>query len=78
MAVLVICEKPRVAQRVAMALDSSARRKAFNGVAYYEASRKGEQVYIAPAEGHIYTLREKNGGSYPVFDVEWVPLYQDE
>jgi DNA topoisomerase-1 len=78
MAVLIICEKPRVAQRVAMALDSNARRKAFNGVAYYEASRKGEQIYIAPAVGHIYTLREKNGGGYPVFDVEWVPLYQVE
>jgi DNA topoisomerase-1 len=78
MTVLVICEKPRVAQRVAMALDSSARRKAFNGVAYYEASRNGESIYVAPAVGHVYALREKNGGGYPVFDVEWVPLYQVE
>ncbi|NYZ79290.1 DNA topoisomerase I [Candidatus Micrarchaeota archaeon] len=78
MAVLIICEKPRVAQRVAMALDSNARRKAFNGVAYYEVSRGGEQIYVAPAVGHVYTLKEKNGGGYPVFDVEWVPLYQVE
>jgi DNA topoisomerase-1 len=78
MTVLVICEKPRVAQRVAMALDSNARRKAFNGVAYYEVSRNGENIYVAPAVGHVYTLKEKNGGGYPVFDVEWVPLYQVE
>lgn len=75
---LVICEKPRVAERVAMALDGNARRKAFNGVAYYEASRNGEQIYVAPAVGHVYTLKEKNGGGYPVFDVEWVPIYQVE
>jgi len=78
MTVLVICEKPRVAQRVAMALDGNASRKAFNGVAYYEANRGGEHIYIAPAVGHVYTLKEKNGGGYPVFDVEWVPLYQVE
>jgi len=76
MAVLVICEKPRVAQRVATALDSNARRKLFNGVVYYEVERGGEQIYVAPTVGHIYTLREKNGGGYPVFDVGWAPSYQ--
>jgi DNA topoisomerase-1 len=76
MTVLVICEKPRVAQRVATALDSNARRKLFNGVVYYEVERGGEQIYVAPTVGHIYTLREKNGGGYPVFDVGWVPSYQ--
>jgi len=76
MAVLVICEKPRVAQRVAMALGKDAKRKMFNGVSYYELNRGGEQIYVAPTVGHIYTLREKNGGGYPVFDVGWVPSYQ--
>jgi len=76
MTVLVICEKPSVAQRVAQALGKDAKRKMFNGVSYYELNRGGEQIYVAPAVGHIYTLKEKNGGGYPVFEVGWVPSYQ--
>ena len=78
MTVLVICEKPRVAERVATALGRDAKRKMFNGVAYYEVERNGEQIYIAPTVGHVYMLKEKNGGGYPVFDVGWVPSYQVE
>jgi DNA topoisomerase-1 len=77
MAVLVICEKPRVAERVANAL-GEAKRRVFNGVVYYEVERGGERIYVAPTVGHIYTLKEKNGGGYPVFDVEWVPSYRVE
>jgi len=76
MTVLVICEKPRVAQRVAQALGKDATRRMFNGVSYYELNRGGEQIYVAPTVGHIYTLKEKNGGGYPVFEVGWVPSYQ--
>lgn len=76
MAVLVICEKPRVAERVASALGKDVKRRVYNGVVYYEVSRGGQLIYIAPTVGHIFTLKEKNGGGYPVFEVEWVPSYK--
>ena len=74
---LIIAEKPKVAERIANALGEKVSRKVMNGVAYYEIGRKGRKIFIAPAVGHVYTLKQKSGGrDYPVFDVEWVPSYE--
>jgi len=73
MSTLIITEKPNVAERIAKSIGNPKKERR-NGIVYY---RVGD-VYIAPTVGHIYTLREKNGGlwRYPVFDVEWVPSYK--
>lgn len=77
---LVICEKPKVAEKIAYALGrGSAAKKAMYGVPYYEVERDGEQLVIVSAVGHIYTLRQKDGGKgYPVFDIEWAPSHEVE
>lgn len=77
---LIICEKPKVAERIADALGSARmRRKTLNGVAYYEIERGGKRLLAAPAVGHLYTLKQKDGGrGYPIFDIEWVPAHSSK
>lgn len=77
---LIICEKPKVAQKMAESLaDGKVERKALHGVPYYHIAHKNEDIYIAAAVGHIYTLREKKkSGAYPSFDIEWAPSYEVE
>jgi len=73
---LVVAEKPRVAEKIALAIDSGARRKAYGGISYYEASHNGKEIVVAPAVGHVYTLVEtEKTRTYPIFDIEWVPSY---
>ncbi|HIH19919.1 TPA: DNA topoisomerase I [Candidatus Micrarchaeota archaeon] len=68
---LIISEKPKVAEKIAQAL-GKATRKAVGGVAYYEIPGRG--VVVAPAVGHLFSLKQKKPGSgYPVFEVGWVP-----
>lgn len=72
---LIICEKPNVAERVAEALGKSVRKNLY-GVNYYEVERDGNFLFIAPAVGHVFSLKQAEGekkGSYPVFNIEWKP-----
>jgi DNA topoisomerase-1 len=74
---LIIAEKPRVAEKIAAAIGDKVEKKSYEGVSYYELVRNGEQIMIAPAVGHVYTLVEKEKShGYPVFDIEWVPAYR--
>ncbi|MCX6694991.1 MAG: DNA topoisomerase, partial [Candidatus Altiarchaeota archaeon] len=72
MTTLIITEKPNVAERIAGSI-GNAVKKSHGGVAYYQVG----DIYVAPAVGHIFGLKEKNskGWIYPVFDIEWVPSY---
>jgi DNA topoisomerase-1 len=73
---LIVAEKPRVAEKIAMALGEKVEKKGHNGVSYYETTRDGNEITIAPAVGHVYTLVERERTrTYPVFDIEWVPSY---
>jgi len=73
---LIVAEKPRVAEKIAYAIGENVQKKAYNGVAYYEATHKGNEIVIAPAVGHVYTLVEsEKSRTYPVFNIEWVPSY---
>jgi len=78
MASLIICEKPKVAQKVALALsEGNVEQKRLHGINYYHLKRGTAELYIAPAVGHVYTLAQKTQGSgYPVFDIEWIPSYE--
>ncbi|MBD3209949.1 DNA topoisomerase I [Candidatus Micrarchaeota archaeon] len=74
---LIVAEKPRVAEKIANAVGEKVVKKAHNGIYYYQTSRNGRDIAVAPAVGHVYTLveREKSRG-YPVFDIEWVPAFE--
>ncbi|VVC71823.1 Reverse gyrase 1 [uncultured archaeon] len=80
MASLIVCEKPKVAEKVALALsDGKAERKARSGISYFEFERGGKKIFVAAAVGHIYTLKQDSKGSdYPVFDIDWAPSWEVE
>jgi DNA topoisomerase I len=77
---LIITEKPDAANRIATALDTEGKpkRTTSSGVPYYEAKNNGA-IVVVPALGHLYGLTSKQKKrDYPVFDYQWVPLYQAE
>jgi DNA topoisomerase-1 len=77
--ILVICEKPRAAERIAQALDERGKplRKRLMRVPYYLAYRGGDELIVVPALGHLYTVAQKGGRwTYPIFDLKWVPAYE--
>ncbi len=75
---LIICEKPKVAEKVARALGNGRYdRKSRGQASYYELERNGKNIAVVAAVGHIYGLRQKEGkAGYPVFDIEWAPAYE--
>ncbi len=76
---LIITEKPKTAQKIALALNPKAKKISEKGVPYYELEYNGKKVYVASAVGHIFTLKEKNNNKerkFPVFDIEWKPSYE--
>ena len=75
---LLVCEKPKVAEKIAEALGhGKVAKKGLYGVSYYEVERGGEKLVIVSAVGHLYTLRQgEKGRGYPVFDIEWAPTYE--
>ncbi|KXA89094.1 hypothetical protein AKJ57_05855 [candidate division MSBL1 archaeon SCGC-AAA259A05] len=75
---LIISEKPSAASKIAGALaDGGALEKELNDVPFYELERDGEEILVAPALGHLFTLKNTEPiRDYPVYDVEWVPKYE--
>lgn len=75
--VLVICEKPDAAAKIAAALsDGSPEKGEFKGVPFYRFQREGKEVLVAPALGHLFTLKNKRPmKDYPIYEVDWVPAY---
>ena len=77
MSILIIAEKPSVAQKIAYALkkDFPILIKKYNKkVPYFELRNEIDSVFIAPAVGHLFTLKEKSQ-SLPIFDLEWLPSF---
>jgi len=72
---LIITEKPQAAAKIAKAL-GKAVQKNNSKVAYYEVDRNGNDLVVACAVGHLFTLKQKEPGQkIPVFDIEWIPNY---
>jgi len=72
---LIITEKPQAAQKIAAAL-GHAKKLNNNGIAYYEVNRQGDNLVVACAVGHLFTLKQNESGSgIPIFDISWVPNY---
>lgn len=75
---LIICEKPSSAAKIAAALaKKKPKKQELNGVPYYELELDGKRMFVAPALGHLFTLKNvKPMHDYPVYDVDWVPTYE--
>ncbi len=74
---LIVAEKPKVAEKIANAIGEKVSKKSHKGVYYYEAEHNGNQLLVAPAVGHVYTLVEREKSfNYPAFDIHWVPSYE--
>ncbi|HDH28201.1 MAG TPA: DNA topoisomerase I, partial [Euryarchaeota archaeon] len=79
MKTLIITEKPKVSQRIAYALPGTATRKRRGRVSYFQVEQNGDEVYVASAAGHLYSLKAgKDGFDFPEFDLSWQPLYEIE
>lgn len=74
--ILVICEKPQAAMKIAFALaENSPLKKNIAGVPYWELERENKKFIVASAVGHLFGLAEKEKtNKWPVFDIEWKPL----
>ena len=76
--ILVVCEKPSSARKIAKALDESGklRIQREGGVQYYLAFRNNEELRIVYALGHLFSIKQDiEGWSYPVLEMKWVPSY---
>ncbi len=74
---LIITEKPRVSLRIAQSLaEGKLQTKKEGRVSYYILKHSGKDIVIAPAVGHVFTLKKiKRKAGYPVFDIHWVESY---
>lgn len=76
---LIISEKPSAAKRIASALAENKTQTVLkHGVKYYKLERGGKRIIVVPAVGHLFVLDEVRKSvkwKYPVFDVEWKPVF---
>ena len=76
--VLVIAEKPKAGERIAVALAQGRPVKCrWRGVPYWVLWRDGSTLVVAPSAGHLYGPYSGERG-YPVFSYEWRPLWEFE
>lgn len=69
-------EKPKVTSKIANALGDYSKRDN-RGVTNYIIETDDRRIIIAPAVGHIFNLDQvEDGWDYPVFDVEWKPVFE--
>lgn len=79
MSELIICEKPKVAEKVAKALSDSPVKNSYKRVLYYQITNSnGTETIVLSAVGHLYSLKAINKKDKRLFDVEWVPLYETD
>jgi len=75
---LIITEKPAAAKRIAEALaDKTPKKELYmKKIPYYRLTHNGKEIVVTCAVGHLYGLaeKEKNGWTYPVYNVEWKPI----
>lgn len=73
-----IGEKPKVASRIANALGNYSIEEN-RGVKNYVIDTDERRIIIAPAVGHVFNLEQvEDGWDYPVFEVEWAPIFKTE
>ncbi|RDD52590.1 DNA topoisomerase I [Nanoarchaeota archaeon NZ13-N] len=78
---LIIAEKPSVARNISYFLSNGNYRriKFSNGIYYYFLKLDGENIFVVPSIGHLYTISDmKRDFSYPTFNYKWVPSYYED
>lgn len=76
---LIIAEKPAAAKKIAEALaDGKITKFSEKGVPHFKVSHNKKDIMVGCSVGHLFGLAEKNkkGFTYPVFDIEWVPIFK--
>jgi DNA topoisomerase-1 len=77
---LIITEKPSAAKRIADALaEGEPDEIKGDGASYFRIRRKGRELVVVSAAGHLFSLSEKERSAvwtYPVFSVEWKPTWE--
>jgi DNA topoisomerase-1 len=75
---LVICEKPNVANRIAIALgtDEIKKTKIHDNVIFDVLTKDNSRYVILSSKGHLYGLNDTNkrGKIFPIFDLYWSPI----
>ncbi len=79
---LILTEKPSAANRIASALaEDGVKKFSKNKAPYYKIKRKGKDIVVVPAVGHLFVLNQKGPNmkwTYPVFSVEWKPTFTEK
>jgi len=76
---LIITEKPKAAEKIASALSHGKMiKESYKKVPYYKITRGKKDIVVCCAVGHLFGLAEKDkkGWVYPVFEIEWVPAFE--
>jgi len=75
---LVICEKPNVANRIAIALGTEEikKTKIHDNVVFDVFTKDNSRYVILSSKGHLYGLHntKKRGKIFPIFDLYWSPI----
>ncbi len=70
---VVVAEKPRAADKIARAL-GKAYKCQYWGVPFWVVRTGDGYIVVAPSAGHLYGPYTAKR-SYPVFEMEWRPLW---
>ncbi|MDL2246442.1 DNA topoisomerase I [Methanobrevibacter sp. OttesenSCG-928-K11] len=74
---VIICEKPKSAEKIAQALSNKAKKYKYNKkVAYWKIEEENKEITILSAVGHLYSLTPDNPKEPVFFDLHWAPLYE--
>ncbi|MBL7169294.1 DNA topoisomerase I [Candidatus Bathyarchaeota archaeon] len=76
--ILVVCEKPTAARRIAHALDDDGAPEAYDegGVPLFIAGRGDFELVVVSALGHLFSIAQDGGKwTYPVYKYSWVPAH---
>ena len=74
---IIICEKPKAAEKIAQAISPNVKKRKYNKkVSYWEIEEENKKITVLSAVGHLYSLTPVNPKSKVFFDLEWAPLYE--
>ncbi|MDR3063392.1 MAG: DNA topoisomerase I, partial [Methanobrevibacter sp.] len=74
---VIICEKPKSAEKIAQALSPKAKKYRYNKkVAYWKIEEENKEITILSAVGHLYSLTPDNPKEQVFFDLHWAPLHE--
>ena len=73
---VIICEKPKSAEKIAQAISPKAKQYKYNKkVSYWKIEEPEREITVVSAVGHLYSLTPRNPKAKVYFDLHWVPIY---